>query len=128
MIQPQKSHRAPSDAVASDHIAIARRPCVPDDGSCELCTRPLPLTFHHLIPRHLHHRRWFRERYTVMEMRLRGAWLCRECHAFIHEHFDEATLGRRLNTVEALKSEPVIARHVEWAARQRVAGWGKARQ
>lgn len=117
---PTLSMPAQSDD-GSENPTATRRASRPIDGGCELCVRPLALTFHHLIPRHLHHRRWFREQYTVLEMRLRGAWLCRECHAFIHEHFDEATLGRRLNTVEALKSEPLIARHVEWAARQRVA-------
>lgn len=97
----------------------ARRPRPPADGGCELCRLPLPLTFHHLIPRLNHHKRWFREHYTLEEMRLRGAWLCRRCHAFIHAHFDEATLGRRLNTVPLLLAEPLVARHVEWAARQR---------
>ena len=83
--------------------------------------RPMPLTFHHLIPRRVHGRRWFRERHSIEEMRLRGVWLCRECHVFIHDHFDEATLGRRLNTLVLLAAEPIIARHIEWAARQRVA-------
>lgn len=98
---------------------IAKRVAPPADGRCELCSRALPLTFHHLIPREVHDRRWFRERYALAEMRSRGAWICRPCHSFIHAHFDEPTLGRELNTVEALKAEPRVARHLAWAARQR---------
>jgi 5-methylcytosine-specific restriction endonuclease McrA len=98
-----------------------RRPPPPRDGVCALCAQPRPLSFHHLIPRRNHARRWFRLRFTLAEMRSRGLWLCRGCHDALHRHFDEATLGRRLNTREALLAEPLIARHVEWARRQRVA-------
>ena len=92
----------------------------PDTGSaCELCTVPHALTFHHLIPRRMHHKSWFRQTFDLAEMRCRGAWLCRGCHDFIHDHFDEPTLGQRLNTLEALRAEPVVARHLAWASRQR---------
>ena len=94
-----------------------RRPV--DGSSCELCAVPHRLTFHHLIPRKNHHKTWFRDTFGIVEMRARGAWLCRGCHDFIHEHFDEPTLGRRLNTIETLKAEPEIAKHLTWATRQR---------
>lgn len=101
--------------------AVPPRRRAPEDGGCELCGQPRPLGFHHLIPRHNHDRRWFRLRFSLAEMRQRGLWLCRPCHDVLHAHFDEATLGRRLNTREALLAEPLIARHVAWARRQRVA-------
>lgn len=88
-------------------------------AACELCARPVALTFHHLIPRRNHRRSWFRAHFSVEELRGRGAWLCRLCHNAVHEHFDENTLGRRLNTLDALRAEPLIQRHVEWASRQR---------
>lgn len=69
----------------------------------------------------MHDRRWFRDHFTLAEMRSRGLWLCPQCHGFLHEHFDEATLGRRLNTRDQLAAEPLIAHHLEWAARRRVA-------
>lgn len=112
--------RAPSAAPSESSPADPRRPAPPADGGCALCRRPVPLGFHHLIPRRVHDRSWFRDRYGLDEMRRRGLWLCRDCHRHLHAHFDEATLGRRLNTREALLAEPLIARHVEWAARQRV--------
>lgn len=87
--------------------------------ACELCGRAIALTFHHLIPRRNHRRSWFRAQFSVEELRSRGAWLCRLCHDAVHHHYDEQTLGRRLNTLDALRAEPAIQRHVEWAARQR---------
>lgn len=117
--QPVPPPEVPAETIA-ETAAGPRRPAAPDDGGCALCRRTLPLSFHHLIPRRVHDRRWFRTRFGIDEMRRRGLWLCRDCHRHIHDHFDEATLGRRLNTAALLLAEPVIARHVEWAARQRV--------
>lgn len=87
---------------------------------CALCTQPRPLSFHHLIPRRVHTRRWFRTQFSLEEMRHRGLWICRPCHDFLHRHFDEETLGRHLNTREALLADPQIARHLAWARRQKV--------
>lgn len=87
--------------------------------ACALCERPVALSFHHLIPQRVHRKTWFRKQHSLDEMRSRGLWLCRLCHNAVHEHFDENTLGRRLNTLDALKAEPVLQRHIEWAARQR---------
>lgn len=107
-------------ATAAPASGPLRRPAPPADGGCELCRLPLPLTFHHLIPRWNHDKRWCRNLYTRAELQSRGAWLCRRCHAYIHQHFDEATLGRRLNSIEALQAEPLVARYLSWAQRQRV--------
>lgn len=90
----------------------------PADGACALCGRGVPLTFHHLIPRRNHRKKSFRERFGLDEMRRRGLWLCRLCHDAVHTHFDEVTLGTRLNTLEALQAEPVLQRHAQWARRQ----------
>lgn len=113
----ERGNTEPADAAVATTPMRRRRP--PDGSPCELCAVPHPLGFHHLIPRHNHHKNWFRQTFGLAEMRARGAWLCRVCHNFIHDHFDEATLGRRLNTLEALRAEPEIARHLVWAARQR---------
>lgn len=85
---------------------------------CALCARPALLSFHHLIPRKNHRKSWYLRHFTRDEMRLRGVWLCRLCHAAVHRQFDEQELGRRLNTVEALMQEPAIRKHVAWARRQ----------
>ncbi len=88
-------------------------------AECELCGVCHRLSFHHLIGRKLHQKSAFRARYGREEMRTRGAWLRCGCHDFIHAHFDERALGTRLDRSEALKAEPVIARHLAWASRQK---------
>ena len=115
------SKRTSNPQPDADAARFMRRRRPADGSGCDLCAVPHPLTFHHLIPRRNHHKTWFRETFGIVEMRARGAWLCRCCHDFIHAHFDEATLGRRLNTLDALKAEPEIVKHIVWAARQRVA-------
>ncbi|HSH05902.1 MAG TPA: hypothetical protein VLL52_25530 [Anaerolineae bacterium] len=82
---------------------------------CELCSRQLPLTFHHLIPRTCHRNKWFRKNFTRDDMRTRGLLLCRDCHKFIHQLFTEKELGRHYNTRTALLAVPKIKRWVDWA-------------
>jgi len=87
-------------------------------GTCRLCSRPdRELTAHHLIPRTLHKNRWFKKTFTREEMRVTVA-LCRDCHSAIHRFVDEKTLGRDLNTLEALRSHPPISKFVRFVARQ----------
>lgn len=100
---------------ADDTVAVP----APRPTACELCERSVALTFHHLIPRRNHRRPWFQAHFSKEELASRGAWLCRLCHNAVHEQFDENTLGRQLNTLEALRAEPILQRHVQWAARQR---------
>jgi 5-methylcytosine-specific restriction endonuclease McrA len=87
-------------------------------GPCALCLRRRQLTFHHLIPRKLHRRNYFKKHYTREELQ-RGISLCRECHRGLHKLYDEMTLGKTLNTIDHLKRDAAIARHVQWVARQK---------
>jgi hypothetical protein len=88
---------------------------------CELCGRSgQRLSFHHLIPRHCHRKRRFRQRFTVEEMRSRGLWLCRACHSGIHDLIpDEKVLGWSYNTKELLLAHEGINKHVGWAKKQK---------
>ena len=93
-----------------------RRTC-----ACELCGRPgKALTFHHLIPRHCHRKRRFRNRFSIEEMRSRGLWLCRPCHDGIHDIIpDEKTLGWSYNTRESLLAHEGVRKHVDWVKKQK---------
>ena len=86
--------------------------------ACALCGRHCPLTFHHLIPRKVHRRARFQKHYTRDELQ-RGVYLCRACHRGVHRLFDEMTLARDFNTLEALLGDEGIQRHVTWVAKQR---------
>lgn len=88
-------------------------------ASCALCGREAPLTFHHLIPRKMHRRPRFRRRYDKQTLGA-GIDLCRPCHRGLHRLYDEMTLAERLNTLERLKADEAVARHVAWVRRQRI--------
>lgn len=98
-----------------------QRTGAPEDGGgepCALCGRRVELTAHHLIPRKLHRRTRFKRTYSREELH-KTVMLCRPCHRGLHVLFDEMTLGKSLNTLEALKAEPSIRRHYLWVKKQR---------
>ncbi|MET1254154.1 hypothetical protein [Aliikangiella maris] len=89
-----------------------------DLKTCELCSRQLPLTFHHLIPKSCHTNKWFKKHYTAFEMKHNGINICRSCHNYIHKRFTEKQLGRDLNTLEALLQQPEMVKYIQWAKKQ----------
>ena len=88
-------------------------------GQCELCARQLHLTEHHLIPRKLHRRKHFKKNFTVAQLQQTVA-LCRQCHVGVHKLYSEMQLGKVLNTIEKLAADPLVKKHINWVARQRV--------
>jgi 5-methylcytosine-specific restriction endonuclease McrA len=103
----------------SRHMSVTVKSPAPEDGRCTLCGQPSHLTFHHLVPKDLHDKRWVRGRYSIDALRNRGIWICRSCHDFLHRSFDERELAQRLDTVEKLRAEPAVAKHIAWASKQR---------
>ncbi len=90
-------------------------------GQCELCERRAALTAHHLIPRKLHRRKHFRKNYAKSELQA-TVLICRQCHSGLHKFYDEMHLGKHLNCIDKLRADPLIKKHINWVARQRV-GW-----
>lgn len=88
-------------------------------GRCPLCGREVPLTFHHLIPRKLHRRVFYRKRFRKEELN-QGIDICRPCHNGIHDRFDESTLAERFASLTSLLEHPDLQRHFRWVARQKV--------
>ena len=73
---------------------------------CGLCaTMHGDMTFHHLIPRATHSKRWCFLRFSKDE-RSSGVCLCRECHDQVHRKIDEKTLALEYNTLESLQTHP----------------------
>lgn len=85
---------------------------------CALCGRETELTFHHLIPRKVHRRTYFRNHYDKQQLQ-RGIDICRLCHKGLHRLYDEMTLAKSLNTLQALREDPSIQRHITWVRKQR---------
>lgn len=88
---------------------------------CQLCQRECALTFHHLIPRKMHRRTYFKKHYDKVMLQ-QGVLLCRLCHKGIHTLYDEMTLAKQLNTLAQLKADDSIKQHVDWVKKQRIAG------
>lgn len=92
----------------------------PKETPCELCSRNQKLSKHHLIPRAVHTKKKFINRFGKEEMRKRGLMLCKLCHNGIHDLIpDEKTLAESYNTKELLLAHPAIAKHVAWAKKQK---------
>lgn len=80
------------------------------DPICPLCLRPIPprarQSLHHLVPK------------------LKGGkggpvvLLHQICHSEIHARFSERVLARDLNTVDALRAHPDMARFLAWVAKR----------
>jgi len=87
--------------------------------NCEFCERQKELTAHHLIPRSMHGRDWFRNRYSKEDMHKRTVMLCHDCHVAVHRFFDEKTLGKKYNTKELLLKEQKVVDFIRWARKQK---------
>jgi len=88
---------------------------------CELCNRKnKPLTKHHLIPRAVHTKKRFINRFGKAEMIRRGLMICKLCHDGIHDLIpSEKELAESFNTKELLLDDERIRKHVEWVRRQK---------
>ncbi|WP_342105022.1 restriction endonuclease [Methylobacterium sp. SI9] len=76
------------------------------DPVCPLCERPIPprarSSLHHLTPK----LKGGTHRGTVR--------LHQICHSAIHARYSEAEIAKRLADVEALRTDPEIARFLAW--------------
>jgi hypothetical protein len=88
-------------------------------GQCPCCLRIAPLTFHHLIPKKMHRRPYFKNKVSK-EQKSSGVMICRLCHNGIHRFYDEMTLAKRLNTLEAILAAPDLQKHFSWVAKQAI--------
>lgn len=87
---------------------------------CELCGRERPLTKHHLIPRAVHTKKKFIERFGKEEMNRRGIKVCKLCHSGIHDIIPkEKELAESFNTKELLLADERIQKHIKWARKQK---------
>ena len=82
--------------------------------NCELCEVTKTHNFHHLIPRKNHKNKWFKKRFTKVEMSV-GLHICKGCHRTIHKSVpSEKVLGRSYNTKEKLLGHEKIKKYVDW--------------
>ena len=89
-----------------------------DLQECALCGMEDALEQHHLIPRAMHKRKWFRNRFSKDEMKLRTVDICPLCHTFIHRQWSEKELGSELNTVGKLLETDLVQNFITYARKQ----------
>ncbi|GLE03764.1 hypothetical protein PINS_up012666 [Pythium insidiosum] len=116
------------DVVLEEDIADGEGDSVSahDAAVCEMCERPMRLTFHHLIPR-VTHAKFLKLGYS-REYLNSGVMICRPCHSKIHSTESNKTLAREFNTLEKLVAHPEIARWIHYARKQRVSSRPVKRQ
>ena len=88
---------------------------------CELCGRSgQALTKHHLIPRAVHTKKRFINRFGKKEMRERGIMICKLCHDGLHDLFpSEKVLAESFYTRELLLADEGVKRHIQWVRKQK---------
>jgi len=76
-----------------------------NERACELCLRHVSgISKHHLVPR--------------SEGGTATVALCAVCHSTLHRFFTNRTLANELNTIEALRRTPEVARYLAWVRKQ----------
>jgi 5-methylcytosine-specific restriction endonuclease McrA len=87
-------------------------------GQCLCCGRFAALTFHHLIPKKLHRRAFYRKNFDKEALN-KGVNVCRLCHDGIHDLYDEMQLAKQFSTPEALLADEALQRHFAWVAKKK---------
>ena len=88
------------------------------EPACPLCRRQVKLTFHHLKPKKVHRRNFFRKNFSKKELN-EGVLICRTCHSGIHRFYDEMHLAQKLDTLEKLQQDDQIQNHARWVSKQK---------
>lgn len=88
-------------------------------GMCPLCQRKVNLTFHHLIPKKMHRRTFFKKNYSKQAL-AQGIDICRKCHTGLHKTYSEMELAKSFNSLDALLNDPILALHFAWVAKQKI--------
>jgi hypothetical protein len=86
-------------------------------SECEMCSRNMKLTFHHLIPKQLHSRYIKKRRlpnnlkHDAATMKIEeflkvyGIHVCRPCHSSIHRCYDNKVLAEEYNTLDRIMED-----------------------
>ena len=78
----------------------------PQIYTCALCEREVrQVSRHHIVPK--------------SEGGRDTVDLCGACHKTLHSFFTNETLAGELNTLEALRQDPDVARYLAWVRKQR---------
>ena len=88
-------------------------------GYCPLCQRYARLTFHHLIPKKMHRRTFFRKNFKKIQLHS-GIFICRQCHNGVHRFYTEMELAKQFRTLEKLQHDDKLSRYFAWVSKQAI--------
>lgn len=88
-------------------------------GICCLCQRETDLTFHHLIPRKVHRRAYFKKNFSKQKLN-DGIHVCRQCHRVVHKSYTEMELAKKFNSADTLTADPFLVKPFEWLSKQKI--------
>jgi uncharacterized protein with PIN domain len=97
----------PSRRKRPNHTAAAASSCEGQAEAhvCALCERDVSrVSKHHIIPK--------------SQGGTETVELCSTCHKTLHKFFSNRTLAREKSTLEALRTDPDIARYLAWVRKQ----------
>jgi Na+-translocating ferredoxin:NAD+ oxidoreductase RnfC subunit len=87
-------------------------------GACQTCGRQVHLTFHHLIPKKMHRRTYFKKHFDKAGLSA-GINICRKCHTGIHKTYCEMTLAKQFYTLEMILNDEKLTTHFAWVKKQK---------
>ena len=89
------------------------------EGKCECCDRhAFDISGHHLIPKTKHKNKRIKRLFTKDE-RNKKVDVCQPCHKAFHTFFTEKELAINYNTLDKLKANESIQKHIEWVKKQK---------
>lgn len=88
--------------------------------NCDICNRPKEnLEFHHLIPKQLHGKKHFINKFGKKYMRETGINICRDCHKQLHKFYDHKDLGLNFYSLEKILNEEKIQNWIKFISKRK---------
>lgn len=89
-------------------------------GVCPICTRELPLTFHHLIPKSTHKKMVKQHGYSKEYLNSHGVDLCRPCHSHVHRLIPLMDMALTFNTLERILEHNGVKKWIPYIRKQKI--------
>lgn len=87
---------------------------------CTLCKREIgELTFHHLIPRKMHDKKYIKKMHPQLDFKSHGIYVCKPCHQSIHLYISHRELASYYYSVDKLLQHKVLQKFISFNSKQR---------
>ena len=89
-------------------------------NACELCQRAnMKLTFHHLIPRKMHSKKYVQKVHPNIELNRHGISLCIPCHKQLHKLFTHRELALEYYSADRIIASERMKAAIKFNAKQK---------